>query len=113
MHDLIGHRWPVKVRLARHCPAGRGRQGPRVGGLDRTAGRLPGPCRCLRSSEGCRPGRGTCRSPPRFLIRGSLENRAEVAEALENPRVPAYVEVRPEDAVPPEDRKELVLRNRE
>src|SRR5256885_373304 len=50
---------------------------------------------------------------PRFLIRGSLENRAEVAEALENPRVPAYVEVRPEDAVPPEDRRELVLRSRE
>ena len=34
MHDLIGHRWPVKVRLARHCAAGRGRQGPRVGGPD-------------------------------------------------------------------------------
>src|SRR5207249_3142041 len=50
---------------------------------------------------------------PHFLIRGSLENRAEVAEALENPRVPACVEIRPEDAVPPEDRQELFLRCRE
>src|SRR5438034_355083 len=50
---------------------------------------------------------------PDFLLGGGLERRAEVAEALEDPRVPANVEVRTEDPVPTEDRKELFLRGRE
>src|SRR5437870_11887390 len=47
---------------------------------------------------------------PDFFLGGGLERRAEVAEALEDPRVPANVEVRTDDPVPPEDREELFLR---
>src|SRR3989442_5792315 len=50
---------------------------------------------------------------PDFLFGGGLERRSEVAEAFEDPCVLADVEVRTEDPVPPEDRKELFLRGRE
>src|SRR5437867_1146955 len=62
--------WPVKDGRARRCPAGRGLREPRVGGPDRRARRPPGPCRCPRQPGGCRPGRGTCRSPSRLPPRG-------------------------------------------
>src|SRR5436309_8271153 len=50
---------------------------------------------------------------PDFFLGGGLERRAEVAEAFEDPRVLADIEVRTEDSVPPEDREELFLRGRE
>src|SRR5436309_8499015 len=50
---------------------------------------------------------------PNFFLGGRLERRAEVAEAFEDPRVLADVEVRTKDPVPPEDRKELPLRGGE
>src|SRR5438552_17948931 len=50
---------------------------------------------------------------PNFFLGGGLERRAEVAEAFEDPCLPADVEIRTDDPVPTEDRKELFFRGRE
>jgi hypothetical protein len=113
MHDLIGPRWPVKfdsLGIALRVEDARGRE------LEDPTEQRAG-FRVLADAFDYPKAVALVAVPvdlhPHSLIRGRLENRAEVAETLENPRVPVYIEVRPEDAVPPEDRKELFLRCRE